>query len=229
MKGSILTKILLLLLAVAAGGCGWFGYTAHTLSRQRDVLQQDADRLAGREKLLQKKIAEEKALAGSYMRAKAALESELRAAEAAIDGMTREKELFAVQLEQARKQSSQGQDELLATVDKLKANIGEWKTRFEELREESVDKIRERDEKNAALSAENQKLTTSLSQEVQQHNRCRGSNAGLANLARELVDKYEKKDVLDSLSAREPLTQFEKVELEKLLQEYLDKIDKQAL
>lgn len=229
MKSSILMKIMLLLLVVAAGGCGWLGYKGHKVSLQRDTLQQEVARLASREKLLQNKMAEEKALAGSYLRAKSVLESELRAADEKIAGLTREKELAAAQLEQAGKQSTQGREELLAAIDKLKAHIGEWKTRFEELREESVSKIRERDETNAALSAENQQLSAALNQEEQQHNRCRNSNAGLAGLSRELVEKYEKKDVLDSLSAREPLTQFEKVELEKLLQEYLDKIDRQTL
>ena len=229
MKSSVLTKILMLALIVTAGGCVWLGYTGHTLSRQRDNLQQDVARLESREKLIQKKIAEEKALAGSYMRAKSALESELRAAEASIAEMAREKEVIVAQLEEVRKESAQGPAELLATIDKLQGNISEWKNRFEELREESVNTVRERDAKNAALTTENQKLTASLSQEVQQHKRCRNNNAGLAGLSRELVQKYENKDVLDSLSAREPLTQLEKVELEKLLQEYLDKIDKQTL
>ena len=229
MKSSLLTKILMLLLVVAVGGCVWLGYTAHRLSQQRDNLQQDVASQESREKLLQKKIAEEKALSGSYMRAKSALESELRAADSRIADVTRGKELVAAQLEEVKKQSAQGHEELIATIDKLKGNISEWKTRFEELREESVNTIRERDAKNATLTGENQKLNISLSQEAQQHNRCKKNNAGLAGLARELVGKYEKKDILDSLSAQEPLTQLQKVELEKMIQEYLDKVDKQTL
>jgi chromosome segregation ATPase len=230
MKNTILTKILMLLLTVAAGGCIWLGYSARSLSLQRDTLRQDVTRLESREKLMQKKIAEEKVLAGRYQRAQSDLEGELRAADGRIAEVMREKELAAAQLEELKKQPAKNnEEELLATIDKLKENIGQWKTRFDELREESVNTIKERDEKNAALTSENQKLTASFNQETQQHNRCKKNNAGLAGLSRELVEKYEKKDALDSLSVREPLTQFEKVELEKLIQEYLDKIDKQTL
>ena len=230
MKNTILTKILMLLLAVAAGSCIWLGYSARSLSLQRDTLRQDVTRLESREKLMQKKIAEEKELAGRYQRSQSDLEGELRAADARIAEVLREKELVAAQLEELKKQPAKNnEEELLASIDKLKENIGQWKTRFDELREESVNTIKERDEKNAALTSENQKLTASFNQETQQHNRCKKNNAGLAGLSRELVEKYEKKDALDSLSVREPLTQFEKVELEKLIQEYLDKIDKQTL
>jgi chromosome segregation ATPase len=230
MKNTILTKILALLLAVAAGGSIWLGYSAHSLGLERDALRQDVARLESREKLMQKKIAEEKALAGRYQRAQSDLESELRAADARIAEVMGEKELITARFEELKKQPPvQGDAELLATVDKLKENIAQWKTRFEELREESINTLKERDEKNAALADENQKLTASLSQETQQHNRCRKNNAGLASLSRELAEKYEKKNALDSLSAKEPLTQFDKVELEKLIQEYLDKIDRQTL
>lgn len=230
MKSTMLTKIIMLLLAITAGGGIWLGYTAHTLSLQRDGLQQDVARLESREKLLQKKIAEEKALAGRYQRAQSDLQSELRAADARMNVVSREKELVAAQLAEIKKQQpGQGDAQLLATLDKLKENINQWKTRFDELREESVKTIRERDEQNAALVSENQQLAASLSQETQQHNRCKTNNAGLAGLSRELVEKYEQKNALDSLTAREPLTQFEKVELEKLVQEYLDKIDRQTL
>lgn len=231
MKNTILTKVLGLLLAVAVGGCLWFGYAAHSHSRQRDALQQEVARLENRDKLMQKKIAEEKALAGRYQRAQSDLQSQLRNADARIAEVTGEKDLVAAQLAELKKQQQPAQDnaELLATIDKLKENITQWKTRFDELREESVTTIKERDEKNAALTGENQKLTASLNQETQQHNRCKKNNAGLAGLSKELVEKYEKKDAMDSLSAKEPLTQFDKVELEKLIQEYLDKIDKQTL
>ena len=230
MKNNILTNILVLLLAVVAGGSIWLGYMAHSLGLQGDTLQQDVARLESREKLMQKKIAEEKALAGRYQRVQSDLEGELRAADAKNAEVMREKELITAQLEELKKQPpAQGDAELLAAVDKLKENIAQWKTRFDELREKSINTLKERDEKNATLVGENQKLTASLSQETQQHNRCKKNNAGLASLSRELTEKYEKKNALDSLSAKEPLTQFDKVELEKLIQEYLDQIDRQTL
>jgi chromosome segregation ATPase len=231
MKNTILTKIMGLLLAVAAGGCLWLGYSAHSLSRQREALQQELTRLESREKLMQKKIAEEKALAGRYQQAQSDLQDELRKADARIAEVSREKEVAEARLAEVKQQQQPAQDnaELLATIDKLKENIAQWKTSFDDLREESVSNIREREEKNATLAGENQKLSAALKQETQQHNRCKTNNAALAGLSRELVEKYEKKNAMDSLSTREPLTQFEKIELEKMVQEYLDKIDKQTL
>jgi chromosome segregation ATPase len=54
-------------------------------------------------------------------------------------------------------------------------------------------------------------------------------NARLCVIGNELIRKYESKGVVKTLLTKEPFTQIKKVELEKLAQDYKDKIDQQKL
>jgi chromosome segregation ATPase len=54
-------------------------------------------------------------------------------------------------------------------------------------------------------------------------------NARLCTICDELIRKYESKGVMKTLLTKEPFTQIKKVELEKFVQDYKDKIDQQKL
>jgi hypothetical protein len=61
------------------------------------------------------------------------------------------------------------------------------------------------------------------------YNQCAENNARLHVIGEELIDRYQKKGVMGTLMEKEPFTQVKKVELEKLVQDYKDKIDQQKL
>jgi chromosome segregation ATPase len=56
-----------------------------------------------------------------------------------------------------------------------------------------------------------------------------GHNARLCTICDELIRKYESKGVMKTLLTKEPFTQIKKVELEKFVQDYKDKIDQQKM
>jgi len=58
---------------------------------------------------------------------------------------------------------------------------------------------------------------------------CEAKNAELFKLGEQVLDLYDKKDVMDSLVADEPVTKLKRVELENLLQDYEDKFRAQEI
>lgn len=62
-----------------------------------------------------------------------------------------------------------------------------------------------------------------------QYDQCASHNARLYAIAEELISRYENKGVVKTLLSKEPFIQIEKVELEKLVQDYKDKVDEQKL
>lgn len=222
-------KIISVSLAIAVITTCWLGYAALSLKSERNSLQQELADLEGRGKQVQKKLAEQKALADHAVHARSGLESEVRAAVAKTAELDKEKQVLQARVEELEKKSAAGNDELQVRLEKLKGNIEQWKDQYEKLRQESVARIKEQEQTIAQLTNDKQQFESSLKQETQQHDRCKKNNAGLAALAQELVDNYRKKGVLGSLAQSEPLTQLKQVELEKLMQEYLDRIDKNTL
>ena len=61
------------------------------------------------------------------------------------------------------------------------------------------------------------------------YDQCAAHNARLYTIAEEVIHQYEKKGVVKSLLTSEPFTQIKKVELEKLVQDYKDKVEQQKL
>ncbi len=58
---------------------------------------------------------------------------------------------------------------------------------------------------------------------------CRNHNAKLCIIADEMLKKQQSRSAVGTLIQNEPLTQIGRVELEKLTQEYQDKIEQEKL
>jgi hypothetical protein len=54
---------------------------------------------------------------------------------------------------------------------------------------------------------------------------CEGSNFKLRAMAHEILDRYQRKGVLESLQQAEPFTRLKSIEIENLAQDYQQKID----
>ena len=111
------------------------------------------------------------------------------------------------------------------TLAKLKQNRDEYKAKLEE----TVQIVKKRNEMIYALQAERDELTSSLQETSSGKNRCEKHNKELVTLAEELVVAYEKKGFGATVLQGEPFTQIKKVELEKFIQLYRDRIENDDL
>ena len=226
-------KILKIAAAViAAGIISASGYTYVKLSQERNLLEADLVKSEKRGDLLQRKYVEEKARAGAVMRTKQSLENTVRAMQTQIDAAKTEKPIHEQVLKDLEAKCTEKTKLLDEKIEKLMARTESLKTS----RDEVVAKFKER----AAVVKENEKKIAQLNEDLQrsgfelkstgrQLENCRENNSRLCMMTEELVEKYKNKGVVGSIMITEPFTQLEKVEIEKLVQEYTAKIEKEKI
>jgi chromosome segregation ATPase len=199
-------------------GVGFF-----QLRTEQTRLQGENDALNEKVVLLQKKYKEEKARVGGLQRAKTALEGQKR---------TLQKELAALKEENTSLLAKTGASEkglrrkvasLNARMNSLSKELSEVRAAYETQGKEYTQAKKDHAEKSARLTADNQSLKAELKRQEQMLARCNANNTELCVLVDELLAKYESKGVVTSILQKEPFTQFEKAEVEKVVQEYRDK------
>lgn len=214
----------LCLLVFAAGG-----YGLYRLDAERKTLHKEVDALNSRAELLQKKFSEQKAQADALRRSTQEIESRARAAVSNLAVIATEKK----QLESAAAALEQKIGELRNSceeaVNSHKARFDALKATYEKLVDESNRVIKEKNLQLTAVTGERDSLDASLKQETFQHKRCREHNGRFAALTEELVQQYENKGIVSSIGQVEPFTKLKKVEIEKICQEYRDRIDENTL
>lgn len=210
-------------------GLATSGYGLYRLDTERKQLYKEIESLTSRTELLQKKYMEQKAVAEAMRKATMEVESRLRAANSKLALDEQEEEKLKAAINAGEEKLTALHKALEETTAQYQQQIIAAQSAFENLREESNRIIREKNEQNSALTGERDRLSTSLQQETFQNKRCREHNGRFAQLSEELVHQYENKGVLKSLGEIEPFTQLKKVELEKMCQEYRDKIDENTL
>lgn len=104
-------------------------------------------------------------------------------------------------------------EQLRDTIAQLTDNRDKWKAAYEE----AADVARAKEAARAELAGHN----TTLSEQVSD---CRARNMALFEVGSEILDRYADMDLGDALAAREPFIGFKRVELQNLVQEYLDKL-----
>ncbi len=149
------------------------------------------------------------------------LQAEKTAAETQLSELTKKSETLA-------KQAAEDQTESRKKIEKLTIENDQLERRVKSL-EETLAKWKEGYEKAAkvahAKEAERAKLADEksvLQAKVRDH---KAQNLELYRLATEILDRYRKFGVGDSLKAREPFTRITRARLESQVQDYLDKIE----
>lgn len=208
------------------------GYAFVTLYKERNRLRTDLHSTQRRADLLQRKYSQEKARSTALMRTKQSLEGTIRAKQTEIDQAKAEKqaleeELSGLEAKYAAKTKHLEEkiDTLFARIESIKASREEVVARYKE----KVAIIRDNEEKIAQLSEDLQRTGFELKRTNRQLDNCTENNERLCLITEELVDKYKQKGVVGSLMVTEPFTQLEKVEVEKLVQEYTDRIEKERI
>lgn len=226
---SIVFKVALVL---AAGLILFWGYSTFTLIQKKNALALELESEQDRYKALQRKYAEQKAQMAATQRAKLAAEGGLRQARQDLQAEMAEKETLADELAGLEEKYSQKTAKLEAHIEKYKeqlAKLVENRDQYKAKLTETVAVVKERNQMIHKLTAERDELTADLLEKTATLTRCVKHNARLSVLSEELVMAFENKGVGASIMQAEPLTGLKKVEVEKLVQQYRDRIDNDNL
>ena len=95
--------------------------------------------------------------------------------------------------------------------------------------QETEKKLKETEQQLSAVSKNLQQTQTEKEQEKKKLDGevqvCERKNSELYFLSAKLIDRYQRKGVMEAIRQEEPFTQLEKVKIENLIQEYRDKTD----
>lgn len=140
------------------------------------------------------------------------------------------------------RQTATERDTALTENAGLKSEVGELNRKLGALKKSSEASLARSRESNAALSEDRRKTMQNLRQveadktqlqstvveQAQWIESCGAKNVKLVEVNRELLQRYKNKGVFDAMLQREPLTQLKRVEIENIVQEYQDEIDRQG-
>ncbi|WP_319526498.1 hypothetical protein [uncultured Desulfosarcina sp.] len=225
MRKAKIIVVAIILMAALIGDAG-LGYLSWKLTNERDQLSTALETEQHRFKLLKQKYAEQKTLAASIQRAKLGVEGRLAQAQQEMDSIKQEKEAIQEKIAGLEKQFEKKTASLEERLEKQSQKI----TRLKEIQEEYKTKLaeavqvaRERHAKILQLESDNGDLTARLQEKTSGLRRCEEHNVRLSQLSEEVVHAYYNKSTGSSV---DPFTKIKQVELEKIVQEYLDRIDK---
>jgi len=219
-----------LLLSVVSGFV--LGYSHINLTKERTSLQQTVKGLNKKVALLRNKYSEKRALAKRHLREKSALAGQKRALEAEVERIGKENRSMLEENNALNALKERLKNETLS----LKVNIEELSENHSKLMTELADLelkygrvIMGFDQDLKRMAAEKKTLRSEVRKGRHKFNRCETRNAKLCLIANELIEKYQNKGIVGALMQKEPFTQLKKVELEKFMQEYKEKIEEQKL
>jgi len=217
----IIVRAAVIAVLVAVGLAVGLAYGHILLGREQQAHQNKVNELNKKVALLGKKASEEReALAGA--------EGRNRSLQAELDRLRKES-------------GDQAED-----IKKLQAEAQSLEAKLKEMTEESARMKAARDEVSAQLAqvfqaakdlegqakllaASKQTLEVSLAKVNQELDNCKNHNARLCLIADDMLAKHKSRGALGGIVQNEPLTQIGKVELERLMQEYKDKIEQEKV
>ncbi len=225
-------KVLYIFLLLSVGTGFVLGYNHIKLTKERTSLQHEVEVLNKRVALLQRKYAEKRALAERHLREKSALAGQKRALEAEVERLGKENKSMLEEnktLNALKKKLKNETLSLKAKIKKLSENYSNVKTELADFELKYGRVIMGFDQDMKRMVAEKKTLESKVRKERHKFNRCETRNAKLCLIANELIEKYQNKGIIGTLMQKEPFTQLKKVEIEKFMQEYKEKIEEQEL
>jgi chromosome segregation ATPase len=153
------------------------------------------------------------------------------------DAAKAEKDKLAPEIEQLKKEKSAAVSAASSVEQRLSGELAAQKSSSDEVRnklEQTHAKLLEVIEKYNALNKAKNELSAlhvnleNTQKQTETHlQSCEGKNIKMFEAAKEVLNSYENKGVMDSLLKSEPVLQFKSVEMESIIQEYEDKLIKQ--
>ena len=225
-------KVVYILLLLSVGIGAVLGYYHIKLTKEQTSLQHEVEVLNKRAALLQRKYAEKRALTERHLRGKSVLAGQKRALEAEVERLGKKNMSMLEENKALNALKKKLKDETLflkAKIEELSENCSKVKTELADLELKYGRVIMGFDQDLKSMVAEKKTLQSELRKERQKFDRCMTKNAKLCLIANELIEKYQNKGVIGTLMQKEPFTQLKKVEIEKFMQEYKEKIEEQEL
>jgi chromosome segregation ATPase len=223
------SKRLIVVLILAGAITIGLGYGVFKFWKENKSLEAELEEHKHRASLLQRKYLEKNAMVGQLLRTKSILEGQKNAMQTELSQLHQEKESLMEERNALREKMKN-----LALSDEVK--IKQLMQKYARLQEEHALLMKKHAKAVKDYTVEIQRLTSlvddlevNLRDTSQTLNRCESNNARLCILADELLKEYEDKGVFTSILQHEPLTQVKKVELEKFIQEYKEKIEQAKL
>lgn len=228
MKGKKRKFLVYTSLLLGLGAIIYFGYAYHQVVKECDTLSLDLEREQQKFKLLQKKYAEQKAQIAVMQRATLTVEGKLRKTQQDLESAKQENAKLTEDLAHAGEKFDKKIAGLEDRIEKYKdqlQNLADNRDEYKKKLAETVEIVKERNKMIHALTVEKEDLTNNLQETSSTLNRCVKHNKRLCVLSEELINAYENKGTGTALLQGEPFTQLKKVEIEKLVQAYLDRVD----
>jgi chromosome segregation ATPase len=206
---------------VAAGLAAGLFYGHIQLGREQQAHQNKINEMNRKVSMLGKKASEEReALSGA--------EGRNRTLQADLDRLRKEN---GEQAEEMKKALAEGQSleaklkEMTEEAARMKADRIEVSAQLAQI----LQAARDLEGQAKLLAAGKQTLEASLAKVNQDLDTCKNHNARLCLIADEILTKQKAGSTLGGMLRGEPVTQIGKVELEKFMQEYKDKIDQEKV
>ena len=228
MKKKMLIGALGLVVGLSAG----LIYGHIQLDNEQKVYQGKLKEMSQRLSQTQRKFVEERTLQES-------LEDDKQTVQSRLDALQKEKEHLIAENKQL-KAKADALETQAASLDKKAASLEARATSLDTKNGQLSERLTKVEADGAALDRK-QKQTFQTLQEREkelkqltadshrQYDQCAGHNARLYTIAEELISRYENKGVVKTILTKEPFIQIEKVELEKIVQDYKDKVNEQKL
>jgi len=146
------------------------------------------------------------------------------------DRLKTEKDKLAAEIEQLKQEKSAAEDRLSGELATQKNSNAEVRNTLDQTHSKLLEVVEKYNALNQAkneLSATHANLQNTQKQTETELQSCEGKNIKIFEAAKEVLNSYENKGVMDSLLKSEPVLQFKSVEMESIIQEYEDKLIKQ--
>jgi chromosome segregation ATPase len=228
MKPKALNIGVVLILLLSFGAAVFFYFETTKLSKTVQTLEHDIDRAEKVGVLLKRKYAEEKAGAAAMHRQALYAEGQKRQAEQKVEALTAELKNYETNKKLELKKWEDKLSQATAEIDRLKEANEKWRETYNERTELLKQTIAKLKDKEAVVERQGEKiagLESDLERENRRNERYLGHNKKMAAISKSILAKYDDKGVFTSLKQVEPFTQLKQVELEKIIQEYLDGLD----
>jgi chromosome segregation ATPase len=211
------------------GLSGYLGYQLNKLNKAHSTLSQEHQKLIGRADLLQKKYTEQKARTTALQRAKLTAEGFQRQAEMKVEEIKKQMDAQAAEMQSVEEKAEAKNKVLKERIAARDKAIEKWKESHEKLTGKIRDAratITERDAAIAKMEEDMQGLESELQFASRTRDRYLVENREMAETSKSILVRYDERGIFaDTIVPVEPFTQIKKVELEKLIQSYLDDID----
>ena len=229
----MLKKILIVLMVcLALSGMGYLGYLSLQLKDERDLLAEDLKSSQSRSDLLNQKYKEQKALVSRMQRQTLTLEGQVRQAKLDIEVVQKKNVRLAAHIKEVEgtcKATSSTCEKEKVVLEQTIKTLAVTHDQLKQRHEQTTALLKKTEAAKANLENDLQSTESDLEQALSKNKRYLSHNTELSRISKTLIARIEKNELGSSILVKEPLIQFKRVEIEKLLQEYLDQIDKQKI